>query len=90
MNMQAPTPEPMPGARHRAAGTRAIPRRTRLVWRRKALIELALSALIVLLTAALVIVLVYVWLQGMTDELPPCTDWIAEHGGMCSGPIINE
>jgi hypothetical protein len=41
--------------------------------------------------AALVLTIgFYVLLHAAGDPLPPCTDEIATHGGMCSGPLIDE
>lgn len=85
--MLTPTPEPTPAGAHVAIAASSSTRKTRLVWRRKRLIELALSALVILLTIALLAVVAYIWLQGVTAELPPCTDEIAKRGGICSGPI---
>lgn len=88
-NALAPKHKPVSASSHRSLNTGAIPVRTRLVWRRKRLLELGLSALIVVLTIALTFVVASVWLRGVTEQLPPCTDEIALTGGMCSGPIVD-
>lgn len=61
-------------------------RRTRLRITSRGLAVLNLGLAVLLL--AMVGGIAYAMASAASDPLPPCTDWIAEHGGVCSGPLL--
>lgn len=82
--MYVPTPEPKSTNEHIALRTQPTAVRTRLVWRRRRLLELALSALVLALTVAVVAVVGIMFFHALSDELPPCT---SSSTSVCSGPV---
>lgn len=93
-------------ASYRAAQIEQPPRRMRLVWNVAEIIATALVSLVVIAIVVMFVLVAEAQRPDVLppldlhygssstvppgDSLPPCTDAIADAGGMCEGPLIDD